>query len=221
MFFRKRANNTNTTVIPAPLVLQPTTDFDGNDGSWSTFFINVGGDGQNENVGQNFRVLPSTSLSATVVPGIAGWCNSDCAKGRGVEISGARQPLGYNPSSTWQEMGIYNIALTVDLQLYPDASPNGTWGTDNVGLGQAGEKSQVIRNQLVVQSTSQDFYMGYFGLSNLPVNAAAGDKTPFLPISESSKQTPSSSYGYTAGASYRKCISMFLIFLQPHCHSTC
>ncbi|KAF2106214.1 aspartic peptidase domain-containing protein [Lophiotrema nucula] len=205
MFFRKRADNANITVIPAPKVVQATTDFDGNDGSWSTFFINIGGDGENASNGQNFRVLPSTSSAITLVPGVASWCDSECAKGRGVETFASRQPSGFEASSStsWQEKGIFSIPLAENLQLYPDANPNGTWGTDHVGLGQAGPNSWVLTEQWVVQSTSPDFYMGSFGLAALPVNTGGENRAPFLTNFEDQNGTASTSYGYTAGASYR------------------
>ncbi|KAF2004331.1 acid protease, partial [Amniculicola lignicola CBS 123094] len=194
-------------VVPVPYVVQPSGSFDGNDGKWSSFFINIGDDATGQ--GQTFRLLPATSSPLTLVPDRSGWCNDEeCAANRGIEkTSVGRQPLEFEEQSSkaWAFKGLFTIPLPLDLQWQPDQKPNGSWGLDNVGLGRSSRDSQILADQVVVQYTSKDFYMGWFGLAALPVNPSGGGNLfPFLPNYANATKIPSTSYGYTAGASYRE-----------------
>jgi hypothetical protein len=211
MFLESRADDANTTILPSPaIVLTPSGDWDGNDGKWSTFVINVG-DVDGTGRGQNFRVLISTSSPVTQVPLQARWCgDAECAANRGVEVFNSKQPLGLQTDSTtgWTENGIYNIPFP---QYWSGGNLNGTWGWSNVGLGMSSAQSQVLAKQMVVGNTNEELYMGAFGLAGNPVDSGGGPQATFLENIASSNQTPSKSYGYTAGAYYRElhisCIS--------------
>lgn len=206
MLFRKRANSTTT---PQPYVVPPTNRFDGNDGSWSTFYINVG------EPGQNFRVLPSTSGSVTWVP-LAEGCSSDdpddCPDRRGVETFAGAKSQGYDASksSTSKLLGLYQIRLG-------SAGPNATYGEryenssaryeyDTIGLGQASDQSLQLNPEIVAGVVNKDFFLGGFGLSLNANDFGAGALPTFLSLLPNStfRPIPSLSYGYTAGASYRK-----------------
>lgn len=201
MFFRKRDNAT-IILPPQPVSLVPSGEFDGNDGKWSTFYINVGGDGEGR--GQNFKVLISTSSPLTLVPQQAEWCDQTCAENRGVGIFDSKQPLGFESESSvgWKDSGIFTIPL-------PDwwsgnKNLSGTWGTTAVGLGEASKESKTLADQFAVEYTFNDFFMGSFGLAAGAINPGSGAKSPFITNFEAFNQIPSISYGYTAGAYYRK-----------------
>jgi hypothetical protein len=204
MFSQKRADTTPTIELPhLPQVVPPSGVFDGNDGKWSTFDINVGDSSGNGN-GQNFRVLVSTSSPLTLVPAKADWCNTECAPKRGIEIFNSRQSPGFDStaSTSWKELGTYEIPV---LNWWSGSKPNGTWGLENVGLGQTDPlKSPILQEQMVVKYTAKELFMGSFGLAAGAVRVGSGPRMPFLPNFAYYNQTPSTSYGYTAGAFYRE-----------------
>lgn len=201
MYLESRADNANTTLLPAPYAVSPTGDFDGNDGKWSTFSINIG-DSDGSGSGQNFRVLISTSSPVTLVPQQAGWCDKDCAARRGVEVYNSQQQLGYlDTSKSWSEHGQYNIPLPY---WWSDTlKPNGTLGFENVGLGPSSPESPILTDQWVLEYTQDVFFMGSFGLAAGALDPGSGPRLPFLP-NFAANNTPSKSYGYTAGAYYRE-----------------
>jgi len=188
------------TTVPAPYVALPSQDWDGNDGSWSTFSINVG------SPGQDFNVLVSTSASATFIPVPEGCPSTEpanCASLRGVQsFSGASSP-GFQPnlSSTWTTIGIYSL----DLEAHLNYSGNGLYGYDRVGLGTAQEKSGLsLERQVVAGVADKDYFLGLFGLGAQPSSfSSASEPIPsFLQSLRNQSLIPSLSYGYTAGASY-------------------
>lgn len=207
MHLRKRA--TSHQLPPAPSVVNPTGRFEGNDGSWSTFSINVNSDEKGEN-GQNFRVLISTSSPLTLVPQQTGWCNTDCAERRGVGQFNGRPSLGVQDANSWEQAGFYSIPLPY---WYPDTFLNttnhtlgGTWGLTNVGLGESSSDSDVLVDRYVAKYTfdSGDFFMGSFGLAAGSVGPTGGDQATFLSQYNVDNGIASVSYGYAAGAYYRK-----------------
>ena len=186
-----------------PYPLTPSGKFEGNDGKWSTFSINIGDDGSGQ--GQNFNVLISTSSPLSLVPKNSAWCNNqNCAEHRGVGIFNAKQPLGFEPSASkaWKEQGLYSIPFPY---WWTRSKRNGIWGTDNVGLGQSSARSPILPRQWVVQNDFDELFMGSFGLAageiSLGNNAV---QSPFLTNFAAARQIPSVSYGYSTGASYRE-----------------
>ncbi|KAF2259386.1 acid protease [Lojkania enalia] len=207
MFLTTRDDSTNTTVIPAPFIFQPSTKWDGNDGKWSSFTINIGDDASGH--GQNFRVLISTSFSPVLVPSQAEWCNFTCAANRGVEIFDQEQPRGFIPDSVKEKPNYHslnNIPLPLTLDWWPEKDPNGTYYQANVGLGLSSKASYILEEQYVISYKSKDFFMGIFGLGNKAIQAGDNSKFPFLPNfadANNGSIIPSESYGYTAGAHYQ------------------
>jgi hypothetical protein len=199
----------NATSSPQPYVVPVSNKFDGNDGSWSTFMINVG------NPGQNFRVLASTSGSTTWVP-IPDGCSSgdpeDCPDLRGVEPFAGAKSLGYDAtqSSTSKLIGLYGMQLgTVDvLESYGEGFSNHSaqYGYDTVGLGPSSTDSLQLSPEVVAGVVDKQYFLGGFGLSLNPNNFGSGALSTFLSLLPNStfEPIPSLSYGYTAGASYRK-----------------
>jgi hypothetical protein len=205
MYLTSRAEDANTTtLLPQPAqVLTPSGQFDGNDGKWSTFNINVG-DRDGTGRGQNFRVLVSTSSSVLQVPMQANWCNDDeCAKDRGIEVYQSRQSYGLltEASTGWTQNGLYNFPTPY---WWDGRNINATWGWSNVGLGSSSPQSIVLEQQVVVGNTAPEFFLGSFGLDIIPVDTGGGPLATFLDNLVAFNQTPSRSYGYTAGAYYSK-----------------
>lgn len=200
MFLESRANS-----IPRPYQFPATGKFEGNDGQWSTFRINVGDNGTGQ--GQDFRVLISTSSFATILPQQASWCStSECASARGIEVFQSYQPLGFESEKVenWKEVGQFNIPSALDIPRWPDDNPNGTYGQASVGLGITSSNSDVLDKQIVIETRSQNYFMGSFGLASLPARIGEGLESPFLVNYENTSIIPSVSYGYTAGAYYRE-----------------
>ncbi|EMD65048.1 hypothetical protein GGP41_003696 [Bipolaris sorokiniana] len=190
---------------PVPYVLSDSGVFDGNDGKWSSFLLNIGDDGSGR--GQNFRVLISTSSPVVLVPGQTEWCDDDeCAKKRGLELYDGKQPLGLQDSAQWQASEIYNVPQPYwwsDSYRIDQSDLNGLWGVDNVALGASSPKSFILAEQYVVRTLVKDFFMGSFGLAVGAVGPPGGDKPNFLDNFEAANKIASRSYGYTAGAYYR------------------
>jgi hypothetical protein len=192
---------------PAPYVLSDSGRFDGNDGKWSTFLLNIGDDASGK--GQNFRVLISTSSPVVLVPGRTEWCDNDeCAKKRGLELYNGQQPLGLQESAQWKADNLYNVPMPYwwsNAYRIDQSNTTGVWGTDNVGLGPSSPKSDILAEQYVVKALVKDFFMGSFGLAAGSVGPSGGDRPNFLENFYAANQIASRSYGYTAGAYYRKC----------------
>ena len=205
----KRANPVPLPLPPSPHVLEPTGTFDGDDGQWSTFFINVG-DSDGKGFGQNFKILPWLSSSDTLVPGVASWCDSDCAKSRGVgQTSDGNQPRGLVPSQTYALTGIGVLPQpywwTNNLTSNSSTSLNATWGADYLGMDHSSTTSLVLGDPLfIVSYTFQDYFLGSLGLASGGTTESGITKSNFINEFYTANGIPSLSYGYTAGASYRK-----------------
>lgn len=183
-----------TTPIPAPISIAPTQKFEGNDGPWSTFPIQIGTPPQTVNV------LPSTAGSQTWAILPQGCSNTDptnCTASRG----GAFQP---NTSSTWNQNddtanGLFPLLLDNNLGY----SGAGYYGYDTVVLGGQGGLSLI--QQAVAGIATKEFYLGLFGLS--PQATTLPDATRALPDFifqlNASSVIPSLSWSYTAGNQYR------------------
>ncbi|OCL13173.1 acid protease [Glonium stellatum] len=198
-------NRAEATRILLPYIFPPSGSFEGNDGAWSTFTVNIGDSG-NGISGQDFRVLISTSGSATLIPVQTSWCNVPdqltCANSRGVQPYHSIRSPGFqsDKSSNWQQEGLYNLEIP---NYVPNTHSNATYGRDTVGIGPDSANSSILRRQLVAELITDDFFMGSFGLSTLPTSFGTEIVESFLTVFNQSNCTPSLSYSYTAGAIYR------------------
>ncbi|OJD34366.1 acid protease [Diplodia corticola] len=190
-FLRRRAD-----AVSAPYTVPNTGQWDGNDGSWSTFRLSVG------TPAQEFRVLVSTRGHETWVPAPDG-CTaddpSDCASSRGAENSVGFQT---NKSSTWESVGTYTLGLEDDLGL----SGDGLYGYDSVRLGSSSDDAALqMDHQLVAGVADKEFYMGVLGLSPVSssLDSTSDPVTSLLDNLKTNNSIPSLSYAYTAGAYYR------------------
>ena len=213
MFFEKRANATPKPLPPKPLVLKPSGTFEGDDGKWSTFNINIAGDGGGK--GQNFKVLISTSSPIALIPAQTEWCKNDCPKRRGIMSVNGQQQLGFDDTSpAWSRAGLYNLPFNTNTTywwsqdlLLPETNGtlNGEWGLTTVGLGEASAQSITLLKQYVAMYYFKDFFLGYLGLSVGTVGPAGAVRpTFFSSLALANDTIASNSYGFTAGAFYRK-----------------
>lgn len=183
-------------VGPAPIAVEPSGQFDGNDGWWSSFNIRVG------NPAQDARVLVSTLVAETWVVARDGCTNDanevpDCADTRGGLFNRAG-------STTWTDQQIWpleaekNLGFTCCTKEHYNA---GNYGLDTLGISSKSEGNITLDQQVVAAIATKEFYLGNLGLSPRAVNKNFGPS--FLRSLKDQEKIPSLSFGYTAGAVYR------------------
>ena len=133
-------------------------------------------------VGPDYNIATNTPSSPAVLNGAA--------------ASGFQ----YNESSTWSDLGTHTLIVDSFLNI----SSNGKFGADNVGFGFDASKGLTLNHSLVAGITAEPFYLGTFGLK--PANVSDVSNGPATLMAQLKQQNliPSLSYGYTAGAIYRK-----------------
>ena len=182
--------------VPKAIAIPPSESFDGNDGPWSTFAIQVG------TPRQDVRILVSTAGYQTwvVLPeGCTSTDPSNCATLRGG---------GFNPSesSTWEENTFgSNGTFTLELETNLGYSGNGDFGYDTITLGWEGSGGPSLDQQILAGIATKDFYLGIFGLNPKPSNFTNFDRPvpSFMTNLRDKLLIPSLSWGYTAGNLYR------------------
>lgn len=187
-----------------PLVLEAGL-WAGNDGNWSTWPIQVG------EPPQQFHVLPATSNGETWVPLIESCTSSPsvalqdpniCGESRGVGDFEGVQSTGYqhNASSSWKNIGTYNLPVQAGLF---DDDQAGLYGTDDVGLRDL-TGIMNLTGQSVAGIVTKDFWLGSLGIAKRAANFST-EKTIVPSLLEEMKAqnlTPSASFGLDVGASY-------------------
>ena len=194
----------------SPFVVEPSQHWDGNDGSWSSFYIRVGVPEQ------RFRVFPATNAQEIWIPMPEGCISSDpsdCGARRGVEMFQSKKSSGFqtNKSSTWTSMGLYGLAIENKL----DFSGNALYGLDTVGLGGSNSERLSLDRQVVGGIATKDFYLGIFGLGPKPANFTDKPIPSYMKNLKDRNLIPSLSFGYTAGAYYRKSYSEIVFRKGP------
>ena len=188
---------TKGQTFPAPFSWAPSQSWNGNAGSWSTFLIRIG------TPPQIFKILPSTNSHQPWVPVPAGCHRTDppnCATLRGAVSPG--NGFKSNKSTTWSEIGLFDLGIENPV----DLTGQGDFGFDTVGLEVENSGGPTLTHQVVGGIATDDFYLGQFGLGPKPSNFTNfTDPIPgYLKNLVVSNVIPSFSYGYTAGAKYRK-----------------
>lgn len=184
------------TPIPTAVAVPVRTNWWGYDGSWSPVSIRIG------TPPVWVDVLVSTAGQETVVVGPGGCYPSDdeCARRRG----GIFAPDG---SSTWREpndtttgyLG-YTSDLGLDRQLGFRGQAN--YGLDNISLSDTITLPQQI---IAVINDTSEHWLGFLGLGIKPTYfTETGIPTYLASMVENKSYIPSHSYGFTAGAQYRK-----------------
>jgi len=124
---------------------------------------------------------------------------SNCPQLRGALVN-------VNSSSTWRDQGIWALGLEINLPDYVGNYDNGDYGLDTMGVGLPGSSEPFLDHAVVAAIATKDYYLGYLGVTSHPINFTQFDDPhpSFLSTLKTRGQIPSLSYGYTAGAQYRK-----------------
>lgn len=102
-----------------------------------------------------------------------------------------------NTSSTWQNIGYFQLDLDANLGF----SGYGDYGWDNIAL----DEVTVSPHQAIAVVNSTEYWLGYLGLGIRHINFTNDNDLTYLStLVENQSLIPSHSYGYTAGAYYRK-----------------
>lgn len=184
-------------IVSHQLTSSPAINSLGNDGAWSPFLVKVG------TPPTPLRLLASTEVPETWVVVSLG-CQgaaSNCSDARGGIFD-------YDGSRTWSykssdySHSIFKINTEVNLQI----DVNALYGFDTVQIGSPGKGNATVDHQVVAGIAEPNFYLGSLGLHNRNVVFQADQlgQPSFISLLNSNKQIPSLSYGFTAGASYRK-----------------
>lgn len=190
----------NDSTVLAPWSWAPSTFWDGNDGNWNTFIVQVG------TPPQDFRILPSTSGQETWVLDPQGCTSSDsqsCPWQRGALPFNGVVSTGFqsNESSTWHDIGLYTLdAQEAELGY----TGSGLFGFDTVALGN-NSNTLSLEKQVVASLADKSYFLGEFGIGPKSINFTTfSDPIPnFMSSLLNQSMIPSLSFGYTAGASYR------------------
>ena len=107
-----------------------------------------------------------------------------------------------NESTTWRDQGLYTLEFEKNLGFVD----NGDFGNDTLTLGLPGTGAPALKSQAIAGIATKDFYVGLWGLGPRPTNLTSLNN-PHPSLMTNLKENglvPSISYGYTAGAQYRK-----------------
>lgn len=176
-----------TTVSePVPIVATTSTNFLGYDGLWSAISIRIG------SPEQYVSVLPSTLGQETWVVGPSG-CDgtTTCENKRGGLFTA-------NESTSFRSQGLFE--LNFDPQL--GNTGLGYYGLDTVSL----DDVTSVPDQIVAVVNATEYWVGSLGLGVQNTRFSGSENiSPLLSsLIEKRNDIPSRSYGYTAGAYYRK-----------------
>ncbi|KAK5168148.1 uncharacterized protein LTR77_006716 [Saxophila tyrrhenica] len=183
------AQNDGSGSTPRPIAIPPSQQWDGIDGSWSSFAIQVGTPRQDIrtfvswNAYQTWAVIPEGCEAADDYDA--------CAQARGGIFN-------QTASRSWDEQGLYELRILQNLGY----DGNGYYGFDVLELGGA---VPIVRNTTVAGFALDDFYLGVLGINPKPTNFSE-DTTgapSYMTLLKDQEHIPSISFGYTAGAHYR------------------
>lgn len=169
------------------LWIEPSLQWYGIDGNWSSIGLFVG------EPAQEINVTISTSLSEIWVVE-SGGCSPN------VRCSDARGGI-YNTSASqsWSPLGAWQLGLN-----YLGLGGNGDYAMETVVVYDSVRRWQTSFNKKIVAGINDTgYYTGFFGLGITPGrfnNVVA--QSPIAALVEQDGVIPSHSYGYTAGAYY-------------------
>lgn len=190
--FFARALSSRASPPSAPIAVAASQNFDGNDGPWSSFVIQIG------TPAQTVKVLISTACYQTwvVLPqGCTPTDPSNCESSRG-EIFHPDQ------SGTWAKNNLTaNGTFSFGLESNLGYSSNAEYGYDSLTLGWKGSRGTPLQHQVVAGIATKDFYMGLFGVNPRPSNFTNFDEpvSSFMSNLKNQSMIPSLTYAYTSG----------------------
>ena len=134
---------------------------------------------------------------------------SGCGQARGGLFS-------TNLSTTWQDKGLFGLGIESNLPDYTSSYDAGDFGFDAMGLGLAGSGGIRFESQTIAAIATKDYYLGYLGLNREPTNFTDFNhgEVSFLESMKTSKNIPSMSGAYSAGAQYSKAYSIIVVSLE-------
>ena len=125
--------------------------------------------------------------------------------------------LAFNPnkSTSWstERLEIDGLfGLTTYYESFLNLTGNAYYGFDTLTLGLPGADLPSLDNQIIAGIATNNYWTGFLGLSPIPFNFSSQDdatsmrdlQPSFLSSLKNQSLIPSLSWGYTAGASYRK-----------------
>lgn len=182
------------------------------DGVWSVFNLQVGSNSQH----QSFRFVPSSSSYSTWLPA-ADSCakvtdQSSCASARGIGPALGAPSTGYagNRSSSYVPMAVAYIELgshlKIDTLFGADYKISAANGLDFVSLQRADNSWIPDLQKTAIYADATTFYiLPTFGLGfGQRVEPDGTTISSFLEALAVNNSIPSRSWGYTAGARYRR-----------------
>lgn len=180
----------SASAVPTPISVAPSQNWDGDDGPWSSFTLQVG------TPIQDVRVFVSSEISTTWVVETEG-----CTVGDNTCINGRGLLFNPNSSSTWSQYGFYELGAEQNLASTGDAR----YGNDTVGLGIQGSGGPTLPDQVIGAFSTDDFYLGFFGVNPASTNFTQQEQgeASYMTTLKNQNLIPSLSFGYTAGNKYR------------------
>lgn len=176
----------------------PSYFWEGNNGNWSTFVLQIG------EPAQDVHVLPSTTGSATWVVDPLGCPEAftDCPTLRG-NLFRLNESSSFKNKATADTQGFFGLNFDPEKAL----GYNGTAavGLDTVALGDAGQTGGVVNNQVVAVYADTFPWLGQFGLAvkNETVVDDKDQNESILGQLNSTGAIGGSNWAYTAGAHWR------------------
>jgi len=120
--------------------------------------------------------------------------------------------LNTTNSSSWESQGPYQLEMASYLFNYSDPKwgtnfslpPRGDYGLATLGLTRL-PSALTLNKQVVATFEAVGFYLGFFGLASDDIDFGDGIRHPsYLTTLYNKSMIPSTSWGYQAGAAYRK-----------------
>lgn len=177
------------------LTRSPAVSSLGNDGAWSPFLVKVG------TPPTPLQLLASTEIPETWVVVSLG------CQGAALNCSDARGGVfDWDGSRTWSNKSGDNSIFKINTEINLQLNVNALYGFDTVQIGSPRKSNATVDHQVVAGIAAPDLYLGSLGLHNRDVvfQADQQGQRSFISLLNLTKQIPSLSYGFTAGASYRK-----------------
>lgn len=174
-----------------PFSIPASQYWEGKDGPWSTFRVEVG------TPPQQIRLLPASSQSSSwlILP-------EACTSPTDVECPTKRgRTYLRNQSSTWSQYGSYE--LNTFLQKRVGLNGEGLYGYERLTLGWTGDGAPTMERQMVAGIISTDFYLGSLALNPRPNNFTDfNNPIPSLlqTLRNAADPIPSTTWSYTAGS---------------------
>lgn len=121
-----------------------------------------------------------------------------------------------NASSTWEDQGIFDVGLELNLPDYL-GDQNANYGLETLRLGLPGSDVASEPNMVIGALATKKYYHGFFGVTKNPTNFTEfNDPQPsFLSRLSEQNKIPSRSFAYSAGAYYRKVVHKTNGLAQP------